>query len=565
MVLLPKNRDGKLLKATFAFLVLLVLLASCHEPFEPHIRELIIDESTQTLSLSSLSTGDIVVTVDVPSRIKEITVSWTTDSPNVAVVDYIDYNAITEEDYNTISGSGSATIYVEGIANFNLVVNAKKKGNATITITVQPGGLTAVCEVAVDGGGPPEVIFSKNTTDASATEAVPQSVTFTPGQTISLPTTNPTRTHYNFMSWNTMANGSGTQFTASTTVTNGITVYAQWTGKTYTVTFDKNDGTSPPASTIETKNVTYPASTATNPTANVTTHGGGMPTAPTRTNFRFKNWSTNSAGGTSFTGTTAVTGDITVFAQWGITVTFDKNHSDATGFTEANPKERNIDISANLATLPAPPTRDGHTFKEWNTKDDGTGDKVEPTSQFIQNTTVYAIWTTADTYTVTFDKNGGDTDATPTTKTVTAPATTVGTLPTAPTWAGHTFESWNTKDDGTGTLFEGTTTVSANITVYAQWTSDSPSFKLNTAWDDSHTEFITASSPVSLGDEISLTATITGYTFDSWYIDGVKDSATTLTSPFKYTFFTTGTHSITLVVIKGSVYYSSEIKITVTN
>jgi uncharacterized repeat protein (TIGR02543 family) len=73
------------------------------------------------------------------------------------------------------------------------------------------------------------------------------------------------------------------------------------------------------------------------------------------------------------------------------------------------------------------------------------------------------------TYTVTFDKNGGTTDASPATKDVTTPATTVGTLPAQPTRSGYRFNSWNTQSDGLGTAFTATTTVTASITVYAQW------------------------------------------------------------------------------------------------
>ena len=76
------------------------------------------------------------------------------------------------------------------------------------------------------------------------------------------------------------------------------------------------------------------------------------------------------------------------------------------------------------------------------------------------------------TYTVTFNKNGGDTEASPATMTVTSPATNVGTLPTAPVKAGYALVGWNTKADGSGSAFTATTTVTADITVFAQWKGD---------------------------------------------------------------------------------------------
>jgi uncharacterized repeat protein (TIGR02543 family) len=72
-------------------------------------------------------------------------------------------------------------------------------------------------------------------------------------------------------------------------------------------------------------------------------------------------------------------------------------------------------------------------------------------------------------YTVTFNKNGGDTEASPATMTVTSPATNVGALPTAPVKAGYAFVGWNTKADGSGSAFTASTTVTADITVYAKW------------------------------------------------------------------------------------------------
>ncbi len=71
--------------------------------------------------------------------------------------------------------------------------------------------------------------------------------------------------------------------------------------------------------------------------------------------------------------------------------------------------------------------------------------------------------------TVTFDKNTGTTDASPTSKTATYGGN-VGTLPTAPTKTGYTFASWNTQAGGGGSAFTATTAVTADLTVYAQWT-----------------------------------------------------------------------------------------------
>jgi uncharacterized repeat protein (TIGR02543 family) len=71
-------------------------------------------------------------------------------------------------------------------------------------------------------------------------------------------------------------------------------------------------------------------------------------------------------------------------------------------------------------------------------------------------------------HTVTFNANYTDGPA-PQTRIVTNPATSVGTLPQAPTRSNYSFKAWNTKANGSGDEFTGTTPVTANITVYAQW------------------------------------------------------------------------------------------------
>ncbi|NRY61720.1 X2-like carbohydrate binding domain-containing protein [Clostridium beijerinckii] len=87
------------------------------------------------------------------------------------------------------------------------------------------------------------------------------------------------------------------------------------------------------------------------------------------------------------------------------------------------------------------------------------------------NKSVYTIVTTAndtipETYTVTFNSNGGS-SIDPITGI--ASGTAIGTLPSAPVREGYTFEGWNTAVDGSGIAFKASSIVSANQIVYAQW------------------------------------------------------------------------------------------------
>jgi uncharacterized repeat protein (TIGR02543 family) len=138
----------------------------------------------------------------------------------------------------------------------------------------------------------------------------------------------------------------------------------------------------------------------------------------------------------------------------------------------------------------------GYTFVGWNTQADGNGVDRVAGSTFVtgaSDVTLYAKWT-INTYTVTFNKNGGDTEAVPMTKPA-AYGDNVGTLPTAPTRTGYNFDSWNINADGTGGGFTATTLVTADITVYAQWTSQLDRYVGKTNASDDVSHGTTADSP----------------------------------------------------------------------
>jgi uncharacterized repeat protein (TIGR02543 family) len=117
---------------------------------------------------------------------------------------------------------------------------------------------------------------------------------------------NPTKSGYSFTGWYTGTNGGGSEFTAGTTVTGDITVYARWSQNTpsqYTVTFDADGGI--PAT--QTKTVAGDSSLG----------SSNVPSEPTRSGYNFNGWYTASGGGgIQFTAATIVTVDITLYAKW---------------------------------------------------------------------------------------------------------------------------------------------------------------------------------------------------------------------------------------------------------
>jgi uncharacterized repeat protein (TIGR02543 family) len=179
--------------------------------------------------------------------------------------------------------------------------------------------------------------------------------------------------------------------------------------------------------------------------------------------------------GDAFNASTTVSASITVYAQWtpdlpgSYTVTFALN--------DGTPNVHAIKTVTGPATtidaLPDPPNRTGYDFGGWNTADDGQGTPFDASTTVTASITVFAKWNTYSD-TVTFDKNGGDTEASPPTKTVDSPATHLDALPNPPGWSGYKFTGWNTDMGGTGTAFNASTTVTSSIKVYAQWTALPP-------------------------------------------------------------------------------------------
>ena len=197
---------------------------------------------------------------------------------------------------------------------------------------------------------------------------------------------------------------------------------------TYTVTFDSQSATTAANPTSMTATITPPLTTL-----------GSLPTAPIKASNNFAGWWTGTNGtGTQFIASTPVTGNITVYAYWTTntvyTVTFDSQVSGAA-------KGVQYAISGGTMVLPAAPTKTGYTFDSWNTQADGLGATFTGATTVMGNITVYAKWTSHN-YTVTFDSQSATVAASPTSKTVTPPATTVGTLPAAPTLTSSNFAGW---------------------------------------------------------------------------------------------------------------------------
>ena len=111
------------------------------------------------------------------------------------------------------------------------------------------------------------------------------------GEALTLTTAKPTRTGWDFVRWNTQPGGGGTNYSSGGTVaanTNGaLNLYAVWSLKTYTITYNKNGGAS---GTTNSQTKTYGTP--------LTLRANGF---TGQTNMGFDTWNTKADGtGTSY-------------------------------------------------------------------------------------------------------------------------------------------------------------------------------------------------------------------------------------------------------------------------
>ena len=329
-----------------------------------------------------------------------------------------------------------------------------------------------------------------------------------------LPTVS--RTGYTFVGWfDTSAASGGTQATTTTKVTGTKTWYARWSINSYTFTFNKNGGNTPSATTI---------------TKEYNTAIGTLPTctrsADNTYTYAFAGWFDTSAssGGTQLTTSTKVTSNKTWYARW--TPTY-KNYTVTWNGNGGTPSKSSSSFHYNdaLGTLPTA-TRTGYTFKGWSTSKTGTVN-VNTTTKVTANVTYYAVWT-INSYTWTFDANGGTGN---TTKKLDYNAT-LSTLPTASRDStaanNYTFAGWFDTDASTGgTQLTTSTKCTGNKTWYARWTASTRQYKLTVTAGTGGT--VSGGGTYNYNASATLKATAnSGYHFVKWS-DGNTSATRTVT------------------------------------
>ena len=388
------------------------------------------------------------------------------------------------------------------------------------------------------------VIYDSNGGSGSMTNQA-----FTYGTAQNLKSNSFTRTGYTFAGWATSDNGNvvytdGQSVNNLTTTNNGtITLYAKWTGISYSVKYNGNGSTSGSMS-----NQSFVYGTSQYLSSNLFT----------RTGYTFAGWAKTSTGNVVYSNGQSVSnltstnnGTVNLYAKWTAnTYTVKFNSNGGTGsmgnqtFTYGNAQNLNSNIF----------TKTGYTFVGWATSTNGN--VVYTDGQSVSNLTstnngtinLYAKWT-VNTYTVKFNSNGGS-------GSMTDQAFTYGTSQNLKsnsfTKTGYTFAGWATSANGNVVYTNGqsvvniTTNNNVTINLYAKWTANTYTVKFNsngaTSGSMSNQIFTYGTSQKLNSNGFSKT----GYKFDGWatsstgnvvYIDSQSVSNLTSTSNGIYNLY----------------------------
>ena len=370
---------------------------------------------------------------------------------------------------------------------------------------------------------------------------------------------------YTFTGWNTKADGNGTVYTdsQSISVTSDLVLYAQWKYvggeespdnpvEMYTITFDSNNGTNKKYTQTFMSEISQSLNT------NCFFYRG----------YTFTGWNTKAEGnGTAYTDSQSIsiTSDLVLYAQWKYvggeespdnpvemyTITFDSNNGTNKKYTQTFISETSQSLNTNCFFY------SGYTFTGWNTKAEGNGTAYTD-SQSISITSdlvLYAQWN-ANTYNVKFDSNGGNGEMTNQTLTYgISEKLTNNTFENV----GYIFAGWATKKDGSVIYTNGqevenlTDESNATVILYAVWTMNKSG--------------ITITLPPTNDVEIKLKQFIEGNIvsfvadddFDSyaWYIDGVKQNETSEVFTIDTLSMNSMVYKIMVIVSIDDEYYSA--------
>jgi uncharacterized repeat protein (TIGR02543 family) len=305
------------------------------------------------------------------------------------------------------------------------------------------------------------VSYSGNSDDATS---LPQDYNgYISNQKVALSSQIPQRTGYTFTGWNTVANAGGTAYSTGDSLvmnSSNITLYAQWTLNSYTLSFSPNGG---PELRFAPQIREYQSV-------------GILPVIEgdsLRTGYSFVGWNSAADGsGASYAALSlfrypAI--NTTLHAQWKInsyTVAYDGNGVQIGRVPKTLTYLYNSPVTVKSQSRTF--IRRGYVFQGWNTAKDGSGSEFATDEEFVMggsNLILYANWV-PNTYQVKFFS---------TMRYLLAKAhfTTGGFVSIPPTPAGrsgYTFKGWSLSPSSNQIIsFPYSPKVTRNHVLYAIW------------------------------------------------------------------------------------------------
>ena len=245
---------------------------------------------------------------------------------------------------------------------------------------------------------------------------------------------DPTRTGYTFSGWD--------KAIPETMPAENTTVTARWSVNRYTITFDTDGGS---AVSAITKN--YGAAVS-------------APTAPTKTGYTFAGWQ---LGDEAYTFSTMPAESITLTARW--TARDDTEYTVKHYLQNADNDEYRLQATETLSGTTGAATAAAAKDK--------AGDYTHFTAKAFEQgviaadgKTVVEIYYDRDTFTVTFDANGGTVDGEKTSKKTLRFGSTLGGI--TPRRLGFAFGGWYTDTDAATKV---TAVPAESVTLHAMWTA----------------------------------------------------------------------------------------------
>lgn len=173
----------------------------------------------------------------------------------------------------------------------------------------------------------------------------------------------------------------------------------------------------------------------------------------------FKNFNTDNGDNAS----KSVSFNVTVPAWTSYTIKYNANGGSDAPSSQTKWKDQTLVLSSTK------PTRTGHSFLGWSTSSTATSATYSAGGSYTANSaaTLYAVWK-ANTYTVSYNANGGSGAPSSQTKTY---GKTLTLTSTKPTRTNYNFKGWGTSANSTSVSYAsgGSYTANAAITLYAVW------------------------------------------------------------------------------------------------